>query len=60
MVPNKFMKLQKQLSRKVGDKEYSKYVVVFSSEAVEKSGFKEGEELEATAEKGKITIKKKK
>lgn len=54
------MKLQKQLSRKVGDKEYSKYVAVFPSEAVDKSGFKEGEELEATAEKGKITIKRKK
>lgn len=52
------MKLQKQLSRKVGDKEYSKYVVVFPPEIVEKSGFKEGQELEAVAEKGKIIIKK--
>ena len=54
------MKLQKQLSRKVGDKEYSKYVGVFPSEVVKKSGFTEGEELEPTAEKGKITIKRKK
>ena len=54
------MKLQKQLSRKVGDKEYSKYVAVFPPEVVKESGFKEGEELNATAEKGKITIKKKK
>ena len=53
------MKLQKQLSRKVGDKKYSKYVAVFPSEVVKKSEFKEGEELDATAEKGKITIKKK-
>ena len=53
------MKLQKQLSRKVGDKEYSKYVAVIPPEAVEKSGFKEGEELKADAEKGKITIRRK-
>ena len=59
MVPNLFMKLQKQLSINVGDKEYSKYVAVIPPEAVEKSGFKEGEELKADAEKGKITIRRK-
>ena len=58
-VPNSLMKLQKQLSRKVGDKEYSKYVAVIPPEAVEKSGFKEGEDLEADAQKGKITLKRK-
>jgi len=51
------MKLQKHLSRKVGDKEYSKYVAVFPLELIEKSYFKEGDELEAKAEKGKIIIK---
>lgn len=59
MVPNLSMKLQKHLSRKVGDKEYSKYVAVFPPEVIKKSGLKEGDELEAIAERGKIIIKKK-
>ena len=54
------MKLQKQFSRKVGEKEYSKYVAVFPPDIVEKSGFKEGEELEAIADKGKIILKRRK
>ena len=42
MVPKIVMaKLQKQLSRKVGNKEYSKYVIVIPSEEIKKSGFRE-------------------
>ena len=50
------MKLQKQLSKKIGGKVYYKYVIVLPSDVVEKAGFKEGEELEARAAKGKIVV----
>lgn len=51
-------RIQKQLSRKVGDKEYVKYVLVIPSEEIKKSGFKEGQELKIETKEGKITIKK--
>jgi len=53
------MKLQKQLSRKVGEKRYPKWVLVIPPDVVEKSGFKEGDELKAVGKKGEIIIKKK-
>ena len=57
MVPNSNMaKLQKQVSRKVGDKEYSKYVIVIPEEEVKKAKFKEGDELEFNAGKNKIIL----
>jgi antitoxin component of MazEF toxin-antitoxin module len=40
------MKLQKQVSRRVEDREYSKYVVVVPPDEVDKLGWKEGQELE--------------
>ncbi|MEK6889395.1 MAG: AbrB/MazE/SpoVT family DNA-binding domain-containing protein [Nanoarchaeota archaeon] len=49
-------KLQKQLSRKVGDKEYSKYVIVIPSSEIEKSGLKEGQELKLETRNNKIII----
>ena len=52
------MKLQKQSSKKKGKKDYPKYVVVLPKKAVEKSGFKEGDELTAEAKKGEIKLKK--
>lgn len=52
------MRLQKQLSRKVGDKEYAKYVIVIKSKYVEKLGWKDGEELEAEVKKGKLIIER--
>lgn len=52
------MRLQKQLSRKVGDKEYSKYVAVIPSEIIKESGLKVGQELKIKSEKGKIIIEK--
>lgn len=52
------MKIQKQLSKKRGDKKYYKYVVNISSEKIKEAGFKEGDELEAEAKKGEIKLKK--
>ena len=53
------MKLQKQLSRKVEDKEYPKYVVTIPPKCVESAGWKEGIELEAVVENGKIVLRPK-
>ena len=39
------MKLQKQLSRKYGSKEYAKWVLVIPQSKVQEVGFKEGQEL---------------
>ncbi len=55
----KLVKLQKQLSRKVGDISYPKYVVTLSPKYIEKVGWKEGTELEATVENGKIVLRPK-
>jgi hypothetical protein len=55
------MKLQKHISRKSqsGDN-YYKYEVILPKEAVELSGFQEGDELEAEAKKGEIRLRRKK
>jgi bifunctional DNA-binding transcriptional regulator/antitoxin component of YhaV-PrlF toxin-antitoxin module len=53
------MRLQKQLSRKVGSKEYAKWVVVIPPEEVEKAGLKEGDELELEIQKKILRIKRK-
>ena len=42
------VKLQKQLSRKVNEKRYPKYVITIPPKHVEKLGWKEGEELNGT------------
>jgi len=53
------MKLQKHPSRKSKDGEnYYKWEVILPKEAVEKSGFKEGDELTAEAKKGEIKLRK--
>ena len=52
------MKIQKQLSKKRGDKVYYKYILNISKEILEDSGFKEGDELKAEAKKGEIKLKK--
>ena len=54
------MKLQKQLSRKVDNISYPKYVVTISPKDIEKVGWKEGIELEATVEDGRIILRPKK
>jgi antitoxin component of MazEF toxin-antitoxin module len=52
-------KLQKQLSRKVGNISYPKYVVAIPPKQIEQAGWKEGTELEATVENGKIVLRPK-
>jgi bifunctional DNA-binding transcriptional regulator/antitoxin component of YhaV-PrlF toxin-antitoxin module len=54
------VKLQKQLSRKVQDKTYPKYVITIPPKQIEEAGWKEGTELEAIVEDGKIVLKPKK
>lgn len=52
------MKLQKQLSKKRGDKKYYRYAVNFPEEIIKQADLKEGDELEADAKKGEISLKK--
>ncbi|HJX50307.1 MAG TPA: AbrB/MazE/SpoVT family DNA-binding domain-containing protein [Candidatus Nanoarchaeia archaeon] len=52
------MKIQKQLSKKRGDKTYYKYVIVIPEEKIKEAGFKEGDKLEAESKKGEIRLKK--
>ncbi len=53
------MKLQKQLSRKIGNIEYAKFVTVIPPEKIKELGWGDGEELEAEIRNGKLVIKKK-
>ncbi len=50
------MKLQKRFNRKVGDKEYSKWVVTLSPEDVNKLGWKSGQELESKVRDDSLTL----
>ncbi len=52
------MKLQKQLSRKVGSVEYAKWVLVIPSSIVEELKWKEGQELEAEIKENNLVVKK--
>jgi len=54
------MKLQSQVSRKVGDTEYKKFWVVISQEILKKLGWKSGQELEGEVKGDKLVIEKKK
>ena len=54
------MKLQRRFNRKVGGKEYSKWVVVLPNEKVQQVGWKEGIELEINrTKKGILELKSK-
>lgn len=53
------MKLQKQLSRKVGNTVYPKYLVVIPPDTVKEAGWKEGTELNADVKDGKVILKPK-
>jgi len=53
-------KLQKQLSRKVDEKEYPKYVVTIPPSQVRELRWKEGDELEAKIQKDKLVIMRRK
>ncbi|MFZ1971141.1 MAG: hypothetical protein WAU65_03115 [Candidatus Nanoarchaeia archaeon] len=51
-------KLQKQISRRTGKKEYSKYVIIIPENKIKEAGFKEGEDLSIISEKDRIIIEK--
>lgn len=53
------LRLQKQLSRKVKGKDYPKYVITIPPKDIDAVGWKEGTELEAKVQDGKIVIKPK-
>ena len=53
------MKLQKQLSRKVGNTKYAKWVLVVPPAIIEELSWKEGQELEAEVKDNKLSVKKK-
>ncbi len=50
------LRLQKQLSRKVGEKEYPKYVITISPKQIEKLGWREGQDLDGKIRQGKLII----
>ena len=52
------MYLQKQLSKKIRDKEYPKNAIVVPPKIVGKLGWKAGEELEAKIKGDKLVIEK--
>lgn len=52
------MKLQKQLSKKRGEKKYYRYVINIPSKIVKKLGFKAGDELKGNIKKDKLIIGK--
>jgi len=52
------MKLQKQLSRKVKDVEYAKWVLVIPQNIIEELKWKEGQELEAEIKENRLVVKK--
>ncbi len=51
------MRLQKQLGKKIGEKEYPKYLIVIPPKAVKKSGLKAGQKLSLKAFKNRLVIK---
>ncbi|MFH0954817.1 MAG: AbrB/MazE/SpoVT family DNA-binding domain-containing protein [Candidatus Micrarchaeota archaeon] len=50
------MKLQKQLSRKIGSTEYSKWVVTIPPTTIKEIGWKDGQELTVKVKDGKIIL----
>lgn len=52
------MKLQKQLSRKVGNKEYPKWVVIVPPKQIDALGWKEGEYLESEVNNQELIIRR--
>jgi bifunctional DNA-binding transcriptional regulator/antitoxin component of YhaV-PrlF toxin-antitoxin module len=52
------LKLQKQLSRKVGTKEYPKWVITIPPKQVESLGWKEGESLDSEVNTQGLIIRK--
>lgn len=52
------MQVQKQLSKKRGDKIYYRYTVNVPEELIKKAELEVGDELEGNAEKHKLILKK--
>jgi len=52
------MKLQKQLSRKVGNKEYRKWVITIPPKQVKDLGWKEGEFLESEVNSQELIVRR--
>ncbi len=52
------MRLQKQLSRKVGNKEYSKWVITIPPKQIKTLGWTEGEFLESEINDQELVIQK--
>lgn len=52
------MRLQSQVSRKVGDTEYKKSWIVIPEKLLKKLGWKTGQELEAEIKGNKLVIEK--
>jgi bifunctional DNA-binding transcriptional regulator/antitoxin component of YhaV-PrlF toxin-antitoxin module len=52
------MRLQSQISRKYGDKEYRKHWIVISDKLLKKLGWKAGQDLEAEVKGDKLIIEK--
>jgi hypothetical protein len=52
------MKLQKRFNRKVGSKEYSKWIVTLSPEDINKLGWHEGQELDAKVKEDRLVLAK--
>lgn len=50
------MKLQSQVSRKVGDKEYRKFWIVIPEKLLKKLGWKTGQELKGDVKGDKLVI----
>lgn len=52
------MILQEQVSRKVGNTSYSKFVLVVKSEIVKKLGWKAGQELKAEVKDHNLVVER--
>jgi len=53
------MKIERVKSRKYKNTQYYKHRVILSEDTLEKSGFKEGDELGAETKKGEIKLRRK-
>jgi len=52
-------KIRNDVSKKVGNKIYPKYVIVIPEKILKEAGFKQGDKLEAEYKKGEINLRKK-
>ncbi|MBS3136196.1 hypothetical protein J4401_04520 [Candidatus Woesearchaeota archaeon] len=52
------MKLQRQLSKKIGDKEYDKWVIVVKPKIIEELGWKGGQKLKGEIKGNKLVVEK--